>query len=75
MSEIPEGKVKLHVHAHEKIGLPNYSNVEIGASITFYEDEGTDADYLNALKAKAHGVVEAFIAEERQAVLDMVKTG
>ncbi len=77
MSDVPmiNGKpaVKVHFDAREKIGLPNYSNVDLGASITrYYEDTGPENDVDN-LKEVAQGV-EEFLSTERQAVLEMVQS-
>lgn len=73
MSEELDGKVKIHVHVEEKIGLANYSNVTIGASITRLVDEGTDEEILTHIRETARNTVEEFLAEERENVLEMVR--
>lgn len=76
MSEYPEinGKpaAKIHVHAEEKIGLPNYSNVVIGSSITRYVEDTED---MQPALRRAADDVESFLAEERASVLQMVQGG
>lgn len=71
--ELQEGQVKIHVHVEEKIGLANYSNVTIGASITRIVPEGTEAELLTHIQETARGTVEEFLAQERENVLEMTK--
>lgn len=57
--------------AAELIGLPNYSNVTLSASITRFvvdEEEDVALGLRSAVKS-----CEEVIAEERQMVLDVVK--
>lgn len=54
----------------EKIGLPNYSNVEVYASITQYVPDGTQEELLAHIH-NAAAVTETFIAEFRQEILKM----
>lgn len=72
MTEVSQGEVKIYVGAEEKIGLPNYSNVSISASVSRVVPEGTDEEISTALRATAK-IVEDFVAEERQNVLDGLK--
>jgi hypothetical protein len=63
--------VKVSSGAEEKIGLPNYSNVTIYASVTrFVED--TPKSITNGLKACVD-VCEELLAQERKPVLEMVQ--
>lgn len=60
--------VKIYVGAEEKIGLPNYSNVVVSASLSRYVPEGSAEELKTALRESAR-IVEEFVAEERQSVL------
>ena len=67
------GKVKISVWVEEKIGLPDFSNVVVGSSVSRYVDDGTEEEILDHIRETAHGTVEAFLAEEREGILEMVK--
>ena len=67
MSDIPEGKAKIHYHAGEKIGLPKYSNVEYGVSVTRYVEDTDES--IEAGWGDASILVEKFMAEQRDAVV------
>lgn len=71
---VSDGKpaVKIYVGAEEKVGLPNYSNVVITASLSRYVSDGTDEELKASLRETA-AIVEEFVAEERQAVLASLK--
>jgi len=59
---------KINFRTEEKIGLPDYSNIVIGLSITRdVEDEGLESVMEQAKEIARE--VEAFIAEEREFVL------
>ena len=64
--------VKIFVSAEEKIGLPNYSNVSVSASLSRFVPEGTDEELKKALRETA-AIVEEFVAEERATVLASLK--
>lgn len=75
MSDVPttsDGRPmsKVHFHVAEKIGLPNYSNVEIGSSITRYVDPDKELDEIRDISKIVENEV---LAIERQKVLDAVK--
>jgi len=58
----------INFRTEEKIGLPDYSNIVIGLSITRdVEDEGLESVMEQAKEIARE--VEAFIAEEREFVL------
>ncbi len=64
---------KIAVWTEEKIGLPNYSNIVIGASLSRgIEPDLTDED-VRAKLDTASGIVEEFLAAERTRVLDSLK--
>ena len=64
---------KITMGASEKIGLPKYSNVDIGpASVTrFVED---DPDAIRDGLRESVKLCEEIIAEERGAVLELVSS-
>lgn len=68
MTEVTQTVVE--VNAEEKIGLPSYSNVTIGARISKTYDGPIDEEV--ALKDLA-SIVEGFVASERQVVLDSLQ--
>ena len=72
MSQVPEinGKpaAKIHIHTGEKIGLPGYSNVEYGVSVTRYVED-TDIAISTAWD-DASKLAEQFMAEQREAVVN-----
>ena len=73
MTELVEGTARINFHVRDKIGLPNYSNVEYGLSITRdVPDTGSAADlkpYVEELVAE----VEDFVAEEREKILEIIQ--
>lgn len=75
MTELTEGKARINFNVSDKIGLANYSNVSYGISITRdVPDTGSAADlrpYVDEIVAE----VEAFAAEERARILEMVQGG
>jgi len=71
-----DGKPMVLVSAgvSEKIGLPQYSNVDIGPiTVTRFVPDGTDEEILEHVRATAT-ISEQFIAEERKTVLAMVQS-
>jgi hypothetical protein len=64
MSDVPEigGKpaAKIHIHLEEKVGLPNYSNMVYGASVTRYVEDSED---LSEELADAGKQVEGWMTE------------
>lgn len=72
MSDIEPGTVKINVYVEDKIGLPNYSSVTIGGSITRIVPEG-DADVLSSEFATNFELVEKVLAVERAKVLGEIQ--
>ena len=71
--EVTPGTIKIMTSSSEKIGLPNYSSVDVGPiSITRFIPEGDD-DYLKEALRHNLELVEEVIAEIRQQVLDAVQ--
>lgn len=64
-------KAKVSISLEEKIGLPNYSNVSIWASVTRFADD-TEEGRLEGLR-EAGSSVETILAEEREPVLSMIQ--
>lgn len=65
--------VKIMTSFSEKVGLPNYSSVDIGPiSVSRFVEEGDDKHILEEIRKTAR-IVEQFLEEERQQVLDMVQ--
>lgn len=61
--------IKIMASFSEKIGLPNYSNVEVGPiSVTRYVEDGDDDHVAEEIRKTAR-IVENFLAEEREFVL------
>lgn len=56
----------------EKIGMPHYSNVDLGPASVSRFCKDTEEEIKETL-AQAIGMCEEVIAVERQAVLDVVK--
>jgi hypothetical protein len=75
VTELAEGTARINFHVDDKIGLPNYSSVSYGISLTRdVPDTGSAADlkpYMEEIVAE----VEAFAAEERSRIMDMVQGG
>lgn len=73
MSEETLGVIKIMTSSSEKIGLPNYSSVDIGPiSITRFIAEGDDEYIKKELKNNLL-LVEELIAEVREEVLASVQ--
>lgn len=67
--EIKLGQIKIMTSSSEKIGLPNYSSVDIGPiSVSRIIEEGDD-NYLREEIQRNLRLVEEIIAEEREQVL------
>jgi hypothetical protein len=66
-------KDKITVWTEEKIGLPNYSNISIGASLSRTIEVGLTDQEIRASLDGASGIVEQFLAAERERVLDSLK--
>lgn len=65
--------VKIMTSFSEKVGLPQYSSVDIGPiSISRFVEDGDDEHLLSEVRRTA-ALVEQFIAEERDAILKMIK--
>lgn len=58
------------VNAEEKVGLPNYSNVTIGTSVSRTFSGPVDEE---AVQKELAIIVEGFVAEERKAILESLK--
>lgn len=67
-------KDKIAVWTEEKIGLPNYSNIVIGASLSRVIDPELGAEAVTAQLNEASGIVEDFLAAERKRVLASLET-
>ncbi len=71
--EFTPGMIKIMTGSSEKIGLPNYSSVDIGPiSVTRFIEEGDDEYIKNELR-KNLLLVEELIAEVREEVLQSVQ--
>lgn len=69
MEEIKNGEVKIMVSSSEKIGLPQYSSVDVGPiSISRIIPEGDD-EYIKENLRHNLELVEEIIAEVREQVL------
>lgn len=65
--------VKIMTSFSEKVGLPQYSSVEIGPiSVTRFVQDGDDEHILEEIRNTSR-IVEQFIAEEREAILEMIQ--
>lgn len=65
--------VKIMTSFSEKVGLPQYSSVDIGPiSVSRFVADGDEDHLLDEIRKTAQ-IVEQFIAEERDAVLKMVQ--
>lgn len=71
--EVAPTKDKITVWTEEKVGLPNYSNITVGASLSKSIDTGLTNEELRARLDEASGVVEEFLLAERARVLDSLK--
>lgn len=66
---------KFTIWAEEKVGLPNYSNVTVGASLTRVLPPGLSNEEVADLMDKAADeVVEKFVAVGRERTLESLKT-
>lgn len=66
---------KFAIWAEEKVGLPNYSNVTVGASLTRILPPGlSDEEVLAQMDKAADEVVEKFVAVGRERVLESLKS-
>lgn len=73
MSEETVGMVKIMTSSSEKVGLPNYSSVDIGPiSVTRFIEEGDD-EYIKEELKKNLFLVEELISEVREEVLASVQ--
>jgi hypothetical protein len=73
MSEETAGTIKIMTSSSEKVGLPDYSSVEIGPiSVTRFIAEGDD-EYVKGELKKNLLLVEELIAEVREEVLASVQ--
>jgi hypothetical protein len=67
------GYIKIMTSSSEKVGLPNYSSVDIGPiSVTRFIEEGDD-EYIKKELKKNLLLVEELIAEVREEVLTSVQ--
>ena len=74
MSEIHElGMIKIMTGSSEKVGLPDYSSVDIGPiSVSRFITEG-DEEYIKNELRKNLVMVEELIAEVREEVLQSIQ--
>lgn len=73
VTQLGNGKIMISLSCAEKVGLPNYSNVDIGpAVLTRIVDDGDDA-HVQAEFAKIGGVLEHVIAQQREITLEALK--
>lgn len=66
-------KDKITVWTEEKIGLPNYSNISIGASLSRTIEPDLTSEEVSAKLNEASSIVEEFLTAERARVLDSLK--
>lgn len=67
------GMIKIMASSSEKVGLPDYSSVDIGPiSITRFIKEGDD-EYVKEEIRNNLFLVEEIIAEVRQSVLESIQ--
>lgn len=70
--EVTSGIIKIMTSSSEKVGLPNYSSVDIGPiSVTRLIEEGDD-EYLETEIKRNLELVERIIADVREEVLASV---
>lgn len=73
MTELTEGTARINFHVDDKIGLPNYSSISYGLSITRdVPDTGSAADLRSSVEELV-AEVEDFVAEERAKILAVVQ--
>ena len=71
--ELTPGMVKIMVSSSEKIGLPDYSSVDVGPiSVSRFIEDGDD-EYLKKELHRNLLLVEEIISEVRQEVLEEVQ--
>lgn len=71
--ELTTGMIKIMTSSSEKVGLPDYSSVDIGPiSVSRFIPEGDD-NYVKEELRKNLLLVEELIAEVRQEVLESVQ--
>lgn len=73
MSEVEQKTAKIHFHADDKIGLPNYSSISYGIGISRDVPDDGDLDEIMAELGKIRDEGEAFLAEERVRILEVVQ--
>lgn len=59
---------KIRVWAEEKINIGNFSNVTFGAEVSEYVEDDHDV-IMEEMRQTLHDRVEAFLADERAALL------
>lgn len=65
--------IKIMASFEEKIGLPNYSSVTVGPiSVSRFVEDGDEEHIREEIKTTAR-IVEDFLAEERQHILNMMQ--
>jgi hypothetical protein len=71
--EVEQKTAKIHFHVDDKIGLQNYSSISYGLGIS--RDVPDNGDMAEIMKEVDNLVqeVEAFVAEERARILDVVQ--
>ena len=71
--ELSPGMIKIMTSSSEKIGLPNYSSVDVGPiSISRFIEDGDD-EYLKGELRRNLRLVEDIISEVRQEVLETIQ--
>jgi hypothetical protein len=64
---------KIAVWTEEKVGLPNYSNITVGASISRGINPDLTSEEISAKLVETSTIVENFLTAERERVLDSLK--
>jgi len=72
--ELALGMIKIMTSSSEKIGLPNYSSVDVGPiSVSRFIEDGDD-EYVKEELRRNLRLVEDIISEVRQEVLETIQT-
>ena len=72
MTEVTTPTAKINYRVEEKIGLPNFSNIVYGLSITRdVEDDGLES-VLESAKELSEAM-ESFMGDEREKILEIIQ--
>lgn len=74
VKELEANTIKINTYAEDKIGLPNYSSVTIGGSITRTIPDTDDDSVLQSELARNFEIVEEALKAERAKILGEIQT-